>query len=390
MARQELNTFGKVVGKVKAVMVTAAGKPASEISSAAAAVGMGGATALGTTAGSLILLGGFGAVSAISNQLEYLAEREELANFYREELAAKNHKHQNQVRDGDLSAAEKNNSVIKEAVGRERSFRNVGIAASFIASIAVYALIHAGLGVHIPFELSVPFAAKVAVSVASYLAIKSPLMKAGAALLGLNKETTHELIENIARDREQGKAITREQVVEVFVSGNKQIGGYVRQKFGRDYEELSLVDKVKLAAELANVIPVDKMVHNINLGTTNASELAYTVQGDVSGALPKAPERKKAPTMYQQFADRCSQMVYSVTGMFGAEKASPVAVISAINQSQKTFAPVEDAPIVEFNEGPSFVERLGCSPREQTMSHAQEITQRRAEQVQIAGTATIQ
>ncbi|MDX2073182.1 MAG: hypothetical protein SFX19_02315 [Alphaproteobacteria bacterium] len=380
------------LGRIKAMLVTAVGKPgvetAPDMMRPLIEVAAPASAAFGQSVLSIVLFGGFGTLSAVTNQIEYLSERAELTDFYREELAAKNHTDKKKVGDDDLSKGEKTNNVIRKAVSRERHLRNLGIAASFVASIAVYALVET-IGIHIPMELSLPFAAKVAMSVLTYLSIKSPLVKIGKVFFGMEKETTHDLIAGITRDREQGKAITREQVVEVFISGNKQISDYVERSFGKGYEELPLADKVRLSAELANVLPIDKIVHNINLNTARASELAFTVQGDVSGALPKMPDRPKEATFLERCVRRCQQVVQSVGNMFSAEEAEIISTISAINQSQQSQE--SQSPVVEMNNGPSFVERLGRAPHEAGKGHVERLAERGAQQpIMMPGSSALQ
>jgi hypothetical protein len=403
------------LGRIEAVTLAGAGKPV--VVAGAETIAAGGAhgghaaaptilAAFGLGAGNsmagMALLGGFGVVSAVTNHVEYLHERAEIGHFYREEIAAQNHKKNGHANDYDLSNVEngnaragvKQNHVIKEAVDRERAHRNLGVAASFIASIAVFTLLEAVGMPHAAIGFSLPFMSQVVVGVLSYLAIKAPLVKAGAALLGLNKETTHERIEEMARDRANGKSITREQVVEVFVSANKELASYVEHTFGKEYEALSLADKVRVAEELSNILPIDKIASSINKGVTNASELAFTVDGQVSGVLPKTPEREQHPSTFQRFAEKCKHMVHSVGHMFHSEKAHPIAEIAAINKAHKASStriePIEDSPIVELNNGRSFVESLGREKQDAGKGHVEQLAERGSQQIAMAGTATLQ
>lgn len=370
-------------GKIKAFFTSVTGKETAK----AAALGF---AAENDSLFNMFMFGSFGAVSALANQIEYLDERHEIAHFYREELAAKHQKEAGHVNDRDLSDAEKTNGVIRQAVNKERNFRNIGIVASFVASVAVFALM--GLVAHdIHMAFSLAFAAKVAVGGMCYLAIKSPLSKAGAALLGIDKDNTHDLIEHLARDREHGKAITREQVVEVFISGNKQLTQHIEQSFGRPYAQLELAEKVRVSAELATKLPIDKITHNINLGTTKASELAYTVEGDISGVLPKRPERRHDHSAFAQLSERCKQMMHSLGGMFHAEKAHSVAAVEVAHTMPKKLEPAPESPVEEFNNGPSFVERLGRAPAAADKGYVDKLAERAQQQnVVIPGTTTLQ
>jgi len=374
------------LGKFKAVSTTAVGKQA-----------VGAAAAGAESMFGMVIFGGFGVLSAITNQIEYMHERADIANFYREELSAQHKKPQNQLTDADLTAAENGdpahgitvNKTIKQAVAKERGFRNLGIASSFIASVAVFTLLEAVVAHSATFQLGL-FLAKAAVGVLTYMAIKEPLMRVGTKVFGLDKETTHDKIEELAKDRAKGMAVTREQVVEIFISANDELANYVERSFGQSYEELRLADKVRVADELAKHIPVDKIVHNINLGTTNASELAFTVEGQFSGVLPKGPEMQKPASAFQQFASTCKHMLHSVTGLFGAEKAKN---IEHVNKLEKAHAmtPVsergDESPIVEMNT-PTFAERVGRTSA-QHKPYVQQLAER-SQQVTMPGSNTLQ
>lgn len=402
MSERNATLTSWLLGKAKSGSVAAGGKQSLHAM-------LAGAGAEAVSPFNMALMGGFGVVSAVSNQIEYNHERGEITDFYREELAAKNNKTLAQVADADLSAAEKNNATINEAVGRERNIRNLGIAASFVASIAIYTLMtlvvghSAGSGALItsnPMAAAViDFTTKAALGGLAYLAAKVPLMKAGTALFGLDKDTAHDLIVDITRDREKGKSITREQVVEVFISGNKQLSAYVEKSFGSEYEELPLADKVRVANTLANILPIDKIVDSINHGTTKASELAYTVQGDVSGVLPKTEMQPKKHGLIEKCAQKCKQLAKYVGGMFTSEKAHPIDTIEAIAKTQHEHKKKHDnrqpelaSPIAELNNTPSHVERLG--PRYQHHEHGksqvQQLAERNAHQVVMPGSPTLQ
>lgn len=368
----------------------------------------------GTMAGAF-LYGGFGVLSAVTNQIEYGAARGRVADFYHEELAAKLGKAPSAVRDDDIDVLAKGdpargipaNKVIDDKIHHERSIRNIGIGASFLASLAVCTLMStliggvaaaagAAVGAKITLGFGMAIAAKVLVGVLAYSAIKRPLVNVGESLLGLNHATTHDLIVGVAKDREHGKSISREQVVEIFISANRQISEYVSERYGAEYEHLALADKVRVANDLANVLPVDKIARSINLGTSNASELAFTVEGDVSGVLPKAPTEpsgQAAPeTFLSRFGHKCRNVVKAINHALHPETAHPIAQISAINHAARQSMPREESPVVEFNEqGPSFVERLGRGQQEAGKSHVAQLAERSAqEQVTLPGSNTLQ
>lgn len=388
--------LGNGFAKIKESFVAGSGKLGIEVSSgtsAAAHAGSGVGAAFQGLASPLVL-GGFAGLSAIVNQMEYMHERDKIASFYDEELAAKLRKSIKKVGAGDLDTLEsgdrkeglQSNHTIKEALTHERWKRNVGIAASFVASLAVFTLMHAIM----PGAAGViPTLAKVAVSVLSYMAIKSPIAAMGNSMLGLNKETTHEKIVAIAKGRAQGKSISREQVTEVFVSGNKDLSGYVHSHFGKKYDDLALADKVAVAQQLSALIPIETITQNINAGVTNASELAFTVEGQISGVLPKRPEERAKPSMISAFGERCQHLAQSVTGYFKSHK--PVAEHAVIDQAFSTpAAPVAVKQADEEHAATNFAGRF-AKTASLDKSQVERLAERaRAAQIIAPSTQTIQ
>lgn len=378
-----------IVVKAKEFFAASIGKPAAEqaphllTGAASATTGVGGA----------ILVGGFGAVSAVVNQIEYNAQKKNIAVFYDEELSAKLHKSVKKVDASDLESLEKGdtkkhieeNGTIKGAIRKERLIRNVGIAASFIASVATYALMGAVVG-HPALAFDLPTVARVAVSVLTYMALKVPVVEFAKSMLGLNKETTHDKIVEIAKDRRQGKSITREQVVEVFVSGNKDLSQYVEDHFGKKYEALALADKVNVAENLAKILPIDTITANINSGVTSASELAFTVEGQMSGVLPKAPEKREHRSMLESFKHKCQHIAAKVGQIFTPkqeEQAMPIPHLMEPLEKREMWLDTNSHGNLHLSEQPaqsqpSHVERVGRGKSEQQGSHAERILAARA------------
>lgn len=394
MAESWYQPFKEFIEHLKALGTAGAGKLGVETGSHAVEHGALGIAGMASgTLGGVLLYGGFGVVSAAVNQIEYGAARGRIADFYHDELAAKLGKSKDNVRDDDIDILAKGdkakgiapNQTIAHEIAHERKIRNLGIAASFVASLSVYTLMHTliystaaiavaaaapAASVVAPVVLTgLALAAKVAVGVLAYMAIKRPLMEVGKTVLGLNETTTHDLILGIAKDREHGKAITREQVAEVFISNNEKLSEYIKQRYGAEYDHLPLAEKVMVSADLANILPTDKIAQNINSGVANASELAFTAQGDISGVLPKVPSKEKKEnkpnSLLSTIGNKCRNMVKAFNQTLHPEKAYPIPAICEAQPAQKSIEPKPESPIVEFNEGPSFVERYashGANP----------------------------
>ena len=379
----------EVFAKVQEYTFIGGGKLASEMTAETLMLSVAGGSA--NAAFGLVLAGGFGVVSTVANQMEYNHRRNHVAEFYEEELAAKLKKSGKTIVGKDLSALDEGkdgvetNRTIQEELTKQRWLRNVGIGASFLSSIAAFALVSlvmpphaAGVGLMV---------VKGAASLLAYLTIKTPVAKIGATLMGVNYETTHEKIVGIAKDRDRGRSITREQVVDVFVSANKQLADFVEAQFGKPYDKLVLADKVRVAEELQHLLPIDEIAKNITLGVTNASELAFTVDGQASGVAPKLPERTEKESLLQSFSHKCKQMAHSITHMF-ERKHDYEPVVIAQPPAIKTRIPISFDQLEEPAPSRSFVERVG-GKHDTSMGYAKRVRDEQLARVEMPASNTL-
>jgi hypothetical protein len=347
----------------------------------------------GAAGGAMIGLGAVAGLSTITSQMEFNHQKQKLAEFYNEEISAKLKKQLKNVSgrdaetlsDGDEKQQVEKNHTLEEAISKQRKIRNITIATSFVATIAAVALV----GAAFPPVAGVAAAHGIGslllhgtIGLLSYLAIKAPLNKIARAAFGVSKETTNDKIMHIAKDRESGKSITREQVVGVFISANPELGHFVEDHFGKAYDKLVLADKVAVAKEIANLAPVDKIVENINLGVTNVSELAFTVEGQMSGVMPKLPERSEQPTAMQAFALKCRQMARKVSTAFHKDHGVATHHFEELEPRALQGQGLVDAPLPELlqqQQAVSFANRVASKGQDPSLSYAERIVQSRGE-----------
>ena len=91
--------------------------------------------------GGLIMIGIAGAVSAGLTQMDHIHRKENLKEFYKEELSSKLNKPIEQLSRSDLNVMAKGNGVIDEEMARNRKQRNFGVVLSLVASMASLAVI---------------------------------------------------------------------------------------------------------------------------------------------------------------------------------------------------------------------------------------------------------
>src|SRR5262249_23800147 len=147
--------------------------------------------------------------------------------------------------------------------------RNFGVGMSFIASLVALTVV-AAISAYIPTPALTTLAglgvaaAKGLVSLATYHAVKEPIHRVANALFDLDKETAHDRIISLGRDRLAGKIITPEQILGVFAKANPRLDRLMEYQYGNSYDKLSLEDKQKAVEEMGKQIPIMQLVHDVN------------------------------------------------------------------------------------------------------------------------------
>ncbi len=341
--------------------------------------GKGAAGALGGAAGGLLAadaslkanialtatLGLTAAVSASIVQIEHQGKMRKVAKFYKEELAAKLGKPMKSVGEKDLDALASGkildgveaNPVIAEELQQSRKRRNLGVALSVIASVATYAILEVAT-LAAASDLA-GMAAKAIVGLATYFAVKTPLHWIGDKIFGVDKETTHERIEEISRERAAGKVIGKEQVFSVFVAANPDLARVIENKYRKPYDDLGLKDKQVLTENLGTMMQVDEITSAINAGTINASELAFFSVGQTSGVAMKDGSETGKP---HGLVGMVKEKWHDVMGHFSGK------------HKQQAY----DSPAHDEGQKASFAERIGRK-HAPDMSHLERVEQARDE-----------
>ena len=264
--------------------------------------------------GGLIMIGIAGAVSAGLTQMDHIHRKENLKEFYKEELSSKLNKPIEQLSRSDLNVMAKGNGVIDEEMARNRKQRNFGVVLSLVASMASLAVITLALpaipllapllAAETTLALVGAVALKAVVGLTTYNLVKAPLHSLADKLFNIDEKTTNDYIVNIKRERDQGKVISREQVMSVFVASNPELDKYIVAEYGKHYDDLDLAGKQQVTKELAGHLPLDKLTIEINSGKVNVSELAFAVEGQKSGVnhekfIPEAPKPGLMMSMFK-------------------------------------------------------------------------------------------
>lgn len=336
--------------------------------------------------GPIIAVAGIAAVSAGTAVMDYFHEKREMLDLYREEIAAKLGKKVSQVTEkdlkilasGDVLAGVQSNHTIAEGLRDIEDKRDLNIVTSVVSSLGSYGLVHLAHGAITSAAAAVAAATAIpavvstfvmagALGLVAYYALRAPMRGLANAIYGMDKKPAHEKIVELERGHEAGKQISREQVFSVFVSANERLQDMIQQQTGKDYDALPIATRNQLADHFAGLMDIDRFVGDLNSGRINVSELAFAVEGQRSGVLPKDMMLSAAPQK--------SGMIKTLMDRIGSifTKKEHVHV-----QSQQT-TPRHSRVIIEYdNPVPevSFVERLGRTPvRRQT--HVEHVVESR-------------
>lgn len=323
-------------------------------------------------------LGLASAVSAALTQLEYRREKKEIKELYKEELAAQLHKPERKLSPDDLGTLAKGDAargvassrVIGEALNKSRRSRNLGVVVSVLATLSSLTLAHALF----PPEVAVNILAPILTGLLTYNAVKRPLHWLGSKMLGLDRETAHDRIAGIKRDREAGKEITIEQAFGVVVAANPELDGMISASYGKNYDRLHLTEKREMAEMIGQLIGLDRLTAGINSGQINATELAFASEGRVSGVLPKPPEKEERPGVIRVIAAKCRRALQHFRAHPG--QAQEENVIAAC---------VPEATLEVEHEAPKrgFTERLGLTRADTSLGYVERLEQSRGAEAAI-------
>ncbi len=259
-----------------------------------AAVGIGGIfSAVGISLAS--------AASVMINQASYQSKRSSLREMYKDEVAAQLGKSPKKIKDKDIDLVAKGdpkngiagNKTIADELHKLVKRRNIGMLVTIVSLLGTLAIMSALLsstllsagGVPVAIGLDA-MAAKAFAGFAIHKVLESPIKWVSKKLFHLNDVTTHERIAEINKEHRNGKVIPRAQVLGVFISANDELGKFVTSQYGKPYDQLSVQEKQAVVEALEQHIPIAKIAENLNSGRVKISELAFAVEGKVSGVAP--------------------------------------------------------------------------------------------------------
>lgn len=241
--------------------------------------------------------------SILINQTHYKSKRASLREMYKDEVAAQLGKSPSQIKDKDIDLVARGdakrgiaaNKTIAEELQTLKKRRNVGMLVTALSIIGTVAII-ANL---FPYAAAAASASALTTGIAGmgsrmllgyaiHRLLDEPIKKAGKRIFNLNTPTTHERIAELNKQHRKGRNITREQVLSVFVSANRDLSNFVIDNYGMHYDKLSVQQKNTVVEAMEQHIPIANLTKSLNSGSVKLSELAYAVEGKISGVAPNS------------------------------------------------------------------------------------------------------
>lgn len=250
--------------------------------------------------------------SILVNQTHYNSKLKALREMYKDEAAMQLGKSPSQIKDKDIELLANGdpkrglggNKVIAEELQTLKKRRNVGMlvtVSSIILTVAAISAVFAagGAAVSIGAALNsgdyIGIAGRMVLGFITHRALENPIKKGAKKLFGMDTPTTHERIAELSKQHKKGRNISREQVLSVFVSANKDLSNFVIDNYGMHYDKLSVQQKNMVVDALEQHIPLANLTKNLNSGSVKLTELAFAVEGKISGVAPKTV--KHNPTL---------------------------------------------------------------------------------------------
>lgn len=355
----EVRSGATLGGTKEAIALASESQTASSLSGSAGGL----ISAFGHNPGVVAALGVTAAFSAAFTQMEYYHERAGMKRLYEEELAAKIGKSTKKVNDKDLETVARGsdelgiegNPVIAQGLDKMRRMRNLGVVLSIAASLTAFGVV-SGLFAGSALAGVTGFVIKSMVGLAAYNAARIPMHWAGERMFGLHHKITQDRIVELEKDREDGKAITRQQVFDVFVSANPELSHMIESRYGKSFDLLDMPTRYKITESIGNLMQIGLITDAINDGRLNITELAFASVGQVSNVPLKNPETG----------------VEEKGGLLESIKAG---IGKVMNHFRSTPALQPDT-IVETPPGSvSYAARLGRSNATKVLSHVERLQQ---------------
>ena len=242
-------------------------------------------------------IGAAAAAGVMINQAGYQHRRAELREMYRDEAAAKLGKSPQKINDKDIETLAKGdskrgiegNKTIAEELQQLKKRRNLGMLVSAVSILGTLAIVALATTTGVGEVLGAgQLIARAVSGIAVHAILEKPLHWLGKKLLGIEDSTTHEQIATLSREHRNGKVISPDRVLGIFVGANTELKKFVEDQYSKAYDKLSVPEKKALVEAVGQYMPIHKITDDLNSGSVKISELSFAVEGQKSGVAPNS------------------------------------------------------------------------------------------------------
>jgi hypothetical protein len=357
----------EIVHDVKRWGVWASGQAAKQ------AVNYGGqslswiSAGLGTVVTPVVSMIGVGigaGISAAVAEIDRQKEEAKMVSFYREEVGAilgippkaVTAKDLRLAAYGDPERGIEAHDTLKEHLEQLEKRRNVQAGASIIAGVASFAMINLLPAASVMIAgAAMPAVAALGVAVVGGFIVNHVAKAIGSEIFDSDEKTTHEKVVELSRAQRMGKEVSRSQVMDIYISADKEIQQEIEKRHGKPYESLPIARKHLICNELGAQIGLDAVVHDLGHRQVKIQELAFLSQGENSG-VPRLPE--PPATMLQKMREATVAAGHTIAERTAAIRdrvaqgaqmgvqlsvngVAPVAITQAVQAGASTVTPNE-------------------------------------------------
>lgn len=224
--------------------------------------------------------------------------------------------HLRKVADGDPMLGLPPNAIIAEALDRQRATSFLSVLTSAIAATATFGLLsfdtHSTVSEWLKSGLSkisdsllehselIQEISVGIVSAASSLILHDGLDAGIGHFMGLSRTTAHDRINHIAKQRERGKAVSAEQVFDVFLAANPELAQQVQQQFNQGFLGFSTKERRQAMQAIGIEEMMQQMADSINEGNLRVASLTFSLDASqIEDSLKSARKEAFAQTRGQ-------------------------------------------------------------------------------------------
>jgi hypothetical protein len=177
--------------------------------------------------------------------------------------------------------------ALQKAMEMFKERRNIGIG----VQLGTTALVIAGLGFATLFD---PLTAVLAGGAAFFYNEVHKMVEA-AANITFNIEDRKTITKEIRRIADQvglGGRVSSTRVLGVFVEADAQLQQEIIERYGDDYENLTIAQKRRAVKEYDESLGIYRLTQDINSGCVNPTELGFLAYGQTSG-VPRCDKEQE-------------------------------------------------------------------------------------------------